>query len=541
MTTPRKKDRVFRMLTVPGTGLFTAGWVVLSALIVCVPWLLGAFIDAIVHQGAAVFIFILLTSAALAAALLDSLLKALSVKLARRLEMQLQDRLLNQFCRLTPSEIDQYRTGEIGMKFFRDVPNALLFLHDFYPQILSTVFSVTFALIAAFYSNWIIGAVFLLSLPIQILIVFPYKSKFTKYNHLYRKILDWAFNQIFDFFRIFPFLKSLAAEEPFQENPQSKFRRVAAFSLKKDLFDIRFNLVLRLLTFLGEYSVLGTAGYLAWKQIIPVGQVVFYQGLFLSVLNSFSGFFRLLPMWENIQESVVSINELLESDNVENDSDKKNAPVLSGAIEIRDVTFRYKNSDRDVLSHFSESIPAGSLVAIEGKNGAGKTTALKLLTAYMEPTAGEILFDGQPLSELNKASLRRQMGVVFQDFLLISGTIRHNITLNNKEYSQNDIDEAVRLSSLDSALPRFPEGLEHKIGIDGGNLSGGESQKLAIARALIRQPKILVLDEVTNHLDRESKDRIKDLLISLHGKMTILLVSHDQDIISLCDKVIPLD
>ena len=541
MITQRTKKKTFHLLTVPGTGLFTAGWIVLSGLIVCVPWLLGSFIDAIVHQGAAVFIFILLTSVALTTTLLDSLLKALSVKLANRLEIQLQDRLLNQFCLLTPSEIDQYRAGEIGMKFFRDVQNALLFLHDFYPQILSTVFSVLFALIAAFYSNWIIGSVFLLSLPIQVLIVLPYKSKFSKYNHLYRKILDWAFNQIFDFFRIFPFLKSLSAEEPYQENPQSKFRCVAAFSLKKDLFDIRFNLVLRLLTFLGEYSVLGTAGYLAWKQIIPVGQVVFYQGLFLSVLNSFSGFFRLLPMWENIQESVVSMNELLESGNVEINSDKKTAPILSGAIEMRDVTFRYKNSDRDVLSHFSESIPAGSLVAFEGKNGTGKTTALKLLTAYMEPTSGEILFDGHPLSELNKASIRRQIGVVFQDFLSIAGTIRQNVTLNNKAYSQNDIEEAIRLSCLDTALVRFPEGLEHKIGFDGGALSGGESQKLAIARALIRQPKILVLDEVTNHLDRETKKRVKELLMSLRGKMTILLVSHDSDIVSLCDKVISLD
>lgn len=541
MTTQRTKQSVFRLLSVRGTGLFTVGGIILSALTVCVPWLLGAFIDAIVRQNAAVFIFILLTTTALSAAFLDSFLKLLLTKLTRRLEIQLQDKLLDQFCQLTPSEIDKYRVGEIGMKFFRDVPNCSMFLRDFYPQILSTVFSVLFALIAAFYSNWIIGAVFLLTLPIQILIVLPYKSKYSKYNHLYRKINDFGFNRIFEFFHVFPFLKSQAAEEPYKEIPQFQLRRVADFSLRKNQFDIRFSLVLRLMTFLSEYSVLGTAGFLAWNGTIPVGQVVFYQGLFLSVLNSFSGFFRLLPMWENIQESVVSMNELLDSSNVENDSDKKKAPVLSGSIEIRDVTFRYKNSDRDVLSHFSEFIPAGSLVAIEGKNGAGKTTVLKLLTAYMEPTSGEIFFDGQPLSKLNKASVRSQIGVVFQEFLLITGTMLQNVTLKNKKYSLNDIEKAVSLSCLDTALARFPEGLKHKIGFDGGNLSGGECQKLAIARALIRQPRILVLDEVMNHLDRDSKNKIKDLLLSLHGKITILLVSHDQEIISLCDKVISLD
>ena len=538
---PQRIQSVFRLLAVRGTGLFTAGGIVLSAITVCIPWLLGAFIDAIVRQSSAVFIFSALALAALLAILLDAILKTLLVKMTRRLEIQLQDVLLEQFCMLPPSEIDQFRAGEIGMKFFRDVPNASIFLREFYPQILSTAFSVLFALIAAFYSNWIIGAVFLLTLPIQIFIVFPYKSRFSKYNHLYRKITDCGFNRIFEFFHVFPFLKSQAAEEPYKESPQSQFRRIAGFSLNKDKFDIRFNLVLRLLTFLGEYSVLGTAGFLAWNGTIPVGQVVFYQGLFLSVLNSFSGFFRLLPMWENIQESVVSMNELLDSRSVENDSDKKNSSELTGSIEIRNVTYRYKNSDRDVLSHFSEFIPAGSLVAIEGKNGAGKTTALKLLTGYMEPTSGEIFFDGQPLSELNKASVRRQIGVVFQEFLLITGTMLQNVTLKNKAYSNNDIDNAVYLSCLDTALARFPEGLEHKIGFDGGNLSGGERQKLAIARALIRQPRILVLDEVMNHLDKDSKNKIIDLLLSLRGKMTILLVSHDQDIISLCDKVISLD
>lgn len=541
MTTQRTKQNVFRLLAIRGLGLYTAGGIFLSALTVCIPWLLGFFIDAIVRQEAALYIFILLATAALSTLLLDFLLKSFITKLSCRLEFQLQDKLLDHFCMKAPSEFDQYRMGEVGMKFFRDIPNVSVFLNEFYPQILSIVFSVLFALFAAFYSNWIIGAVFLLSLPIQIFIVFPFKSGFSKFNHLNRKIYDWAFNHIFEFFRVFPFLKSQAAEEPYKENPQSKFRRITAFNLSKNQFDIRFNLVLRLLTFLGEYSVLGTAGYLAWNGTIPVGQVVFYQGLFLSVLHSFSGFFRLLPMWENIQESIVSLNELLDSKNIENNSDKKDACVLSGAIEVCDVSFRYKNSDRDVLSHFSESIPAGSLVAIEGKNGAGKTTILKLLTAYMEPTSGEIFFDGQPLSELNKASVRRQIGVVFQESLLISGTALQNITLKNSAYSQDDIDNAVNLSSLDSAVARFSKGLEYKIGFDSGYLSGGECQKLAIARALIRQPKILVLDEVTNHLDTDSKNRIKELICSLHGKMTILLVSHDPDIISLCDKVISLD
>ena len=137
-------------------------------------------------------------------------------------------------------------------------------------------------------------------------------------------------------------------------------------------------------------------------------------------------------------------------------------------------------------------------------------------------------------------SFRQKISYVFQDSLLITGTIRDNITLKNTEYTESDISEALQLSGADQIVARMPDGLDYKIGQNGGGLSGGERQKIAIARALIRKPEILIFDEVTNHLDFESRIKIREVILSLRGKTTIFLVSHDPELLKLCDQEIKL-
>lgn len=533
------KIAVRDLLKVRGIRRYTVGSVILAALQVSMPYVLGLFINQLVAKSARAWsVFALLLGVSLAALLLEMGLRRWLSVLVHRQEVQLQNRLLRQFCRLTPVSIDRYRCGEMGMKFFRDVPMVCTVLRDFYPQLTGAVFGVLFALGSVFYSSWQVGLVFLGILPVLAFLLWPFQKKMARLSHLYRTVCDRAFNRIFEFFHVFPFLKSLAGDEPYQQEPATRFQQVATLARMQDWWNIHFERTLRFCLWAGEFVILGVAGALALNGRIPVGYVVFYQGLFLSVLNSFSGVFRMLPSWKGIQESVSSLNELLTSEDFEDDNGE--AMPLSGSIEVRDVTYRYRNAERNALEHCTLSIPAGSLTAIQGRNGTGKTTLLKLLTGYMEPTSGEILFDGVPLNQIQKSSIRRQTGTVFQEFLLVTGSLRSNVTLQNSAYTARDIQEACEKSCFADVVQRLPDHLEHRIGFDGGGLSGGECQKLAIARALIRNPRILVLDEVTNHLDRESKQKVKELLLALRGQVTVLLVSHDSEMLELCDQVISL-
>ncbi len=531
---------VFTLLNAQGIVLYSALAVLHSALIVLIPFGSGAFIDTLIYGGKPCVVFGVIFALALVAFFLNTWAKGMSQRIARKKELDLQFQLLDAFQSMTPGATDGYKSGEVAMKFFRDANMAYSFLGNAYPMLLGAVTSILFSLAMVLYKNSVIAWLYFVFLPFMVFVLLPYAGHFRCLNRSIRALYDKSTNGIFEFMRVFPFLKSIDAGDGYILSPQAKFRAFHRMNRKNDRYTIIFEAVNKGVLFLGEYSILGVAGWLAWRKLIPVGDVVVFQVLFLSVLNAFSGLFQILPSLSSASESVCSMNELLKSKETENVTSGEIIPVANGDILVRHLSFAYPQTERLIFDDFSCRIKGGSIVAITGANGTGKTTFLRLITGYIEPQSGRIEIAGKSLKEWQRRSFRRKIAAVFQDSLLISGTIRDNITLKNEKYAESEIAEAVRLSGMDSVIARLPEGLEHRIGIDGGGLSGGERQKLAIARALIRKPDILIFDEVTNHLDCEARCKVENLIDSLRGKITLFLVSHDPEIIALCDQQIEL-
>ena len=304
-----------------------------------------------------------------------------------------------------------------------------------------------------------------------------------------------------------------------------------------DRLTVAFGALLGAILVVGEVSVLGIAGTLAAKGAIPVGDVVVYQMLFLAAMQSIQGIVSLLPETATLREGVDSLYEIL------NHAKPKQGGVRLDAIEsveFKNVTFAYPGADvKPIINNFSATFHPGKIVALVGANGTGKTTLLKLATAALEPQSGEILVNGSPMKTLNEGFFRRAIGIVFQDSLLVTGTVRDNITLRDDPmFTKEAMDEAIALSGLDEVVRRLPAGLDTRVGLNGQSLSGGEMQRLAIARALIRKPGILVLDEVTNHLDADARAAFGKLLRRLAPGRIVLIVSHDPTLIDLCDEKI---
>jgi len=340
---------------------------------------------------------------------------------------------------------------------------------------------------------------------------------------------------------ILPYLRSLAADVPYARRTREQLGRYCKLNLKHDRAEVDFEGANRAVLFLGEYAILAVSCFLAYRKLIPVGDVVVFQALFLSVLNSLDGVFRLLPNLANVRESRDSVNELLTVPEAEDTNCGTVIHSAAGDIVAENVTFAYPGSDRKILDNFSITILGGSIVGVTGRNGAGKTTLLKLLTGYLAPSGGRIAVDGIDLCRRDLRAFRERVASVFQESLLITGTLEDNITLKDDRYGAADIRRALELSGADTLVARMPDGLAHRIDFNGGGgLSGGERQKLAIARALIRRPDILIFDEVTNHLDYSSRLKMRDLLARLRGRTTVLLVSHDPELIKLCDMEIHL-
>ena len=212
---------------------------------------------------------------------------------------------------------------------------------------------------------------------------------------------------------------------------------------------------------------------------------------------------------------------------------------LFGSIEMSGVTFRYDKDAAPVLDDFSLSISAGEYVAIVGKSGCGKSTLLRLLLGFEMPQTGSIYYDTYDLSQVDKTSLRRKIGTCLQSGSLFTGDLFHNITITAPWATEDDAWEALRLASIDEDVRRMPMQLHTMVSEGGGGFSGGQKQRLLIARALIGQPSILFFDEATSALDNISQKQVADNLAQL--SCTRIVIAHRLSTIRHCDRIIVLD
>jgi subfamily B ATP-binding cassette protein MsbA len=224
----------------------------------------------------------------------------------------------------------------------------------------------------------------------------------------------------------------------------------------------------------------------------------------------------------------------------EEDSERNAVDTVDGAIAFRDVSFEYEPGV-PVLKEVSFDSPAGTTTALVGPSGSGKSTLIGLVMAFNRPQSGEILVDGKPLNDLRLRDYRRQLGVVMQDNFLFDGTIRDNIAYSKPDASDAEIREAGRIAHCDEFVNRFENGYDTIVGERGVKLSGGQRQRVGIARAIVADPRILVLDEATSSLDSESEAMIQDGLQSLRKGRTTFVIAHRLSTIQSADQILVLD
>jgi len=214
---------------------------------------------------------------------------------------------------------------------------------------------------------------------------------------------------------------------------------------------------------------------------------------------------------------------------------------VHGAIRLDTVRFRYPDKDVDVLDGLDAEIAAGTTTALVGASGAGKTTLVKLLLRFYDPTGGTITLDGHDLRDLDPEQLRANMAVVLQETLLLDGTIAENILAGRPGASRDDVERAARAADLTDVVAALPDGLDTRVGQRGRLLSGGQRQRVAIARAMVRDAPVLLLDEPTTSLDAASTDRVLGPMRRLMAGRTSLVISHNLLTVTDADRILYLE
>ncbi len=285
----------------------------------------------------------------------------------------------------------------------------------------------------------------------------------------------------------------------------------------------------------------------AGSTLVLKGQMSLGQLIAFRILSGYvtGPMLRIVSLWQNFQETIISLERL--SDVVDHKEEieisGQNLPPLDlskGKINYKNVNFRFSNSGLPLLSNINFEIQPGEFVGIVGSSGSGKSTLMKMLVRFFDPIGGSIEIDNQDISKVDLYSIRSQIGVVPQESLLFDGSIQENIALTRPEASFEEIQYAAKVACAHSFIQDLPSGYSTKVGERGSNLSGGQRQRIAIARMVLKRPKMLILDEATSSLDADTEYQVKNELANHFKKRTVLFITHRLTNLIRSDKILVL-
>jgi ATP-binding cassette subfamily B protein len=339
-------------------------------------------------------------------------------------------------------------------------------------------------------------------------------------------------------------IRSMAIEQTVRWHWEELLNNLIKKNFSGQVISNQLQLISSTIQSLASTGLLWFGAWLVIQNQLTIGQLVAFNMLLGNIIQPFQ---RLIILWNQLQEVIVAterINDVLEAQ-LEEDLEhnpRQFLPRLIGRIRFHNVTFRYHpESEINILENLSFEILPEQTVAVVGRSGSGKTTLSKLILGLYLATDGRVLIDNQDVTSISLHSLRSQIGVVDQDTFLFGGTIRENITIAHPEASLEEIVEAAQLAGADEFIKRMPMGYETQIGEGGGMLSGGQRQRLAIARALLGNPRLLILDEATSHLDAESERIIQNNLKKILQGRTSVIIAHRLSTVRHADLILVLD
>lgn len=411
------------------------------------------------------------------------------------------------------ANLDQYSTGSLVTRLTNDVTQVQNLINMALRMMLRAPGMLIGALIMAFMMNAELALVILVVIPVLVLLIgLVIKTAFPRFNMMQKKLdaLNSNIQEVLTNVRVIKsFVRGEYEEEKFaRSNEELKESSLSAFNVV--ILNMPIMMLIMNLTTLG---VVWFGGKQILAGTMPVGDLTAFTSYIVQILMSLMMLAMVLLQCSRAMASLHRITEVLDTKVTLTDEGcaKPDKKVESGKVEFKDVTFRYyKDNKEAVLSHISFQIESGKVLGIIGGTGSGKTTLVQMIPRLYDADQGEILVDDVNVKDYSLQNLRQGVGMVLQKNVLFSGSIMENLMWGDEEASREEILQAARAAQADGFVSGFVKGYETELGQGGVNVSGGQKQRLCIARALIKKPKILILDDSTSAVDTATEAKIRE-------------------------------
>ncbi|WP_328584527.1 ABC transporter ATP-binding protein [Streptomyces sp. NBC_00370] len=489
------------------------------------------------NAGALVFVLVL----NFPLAVLYSRLMSASI---RRMGRELRSALCRRMQYLSIGYHARVSAGVLQTKVVRDVEAVETMTQQSADLGLGAIMTLLGGLVVIGFRTPIVLPVFLVVVPLAALLVRRLRSRIRSNNEEFRLEIERLSSRVGEMTTLIPITRAHGLERTALHRVDNTLERVLTTGFRLDVLNGRFgSLSWILLNTMAVACLTGSAlvAYYGWLSI-SAGDVVMISSFFTALTASLMTLMNLTPIISKGLESVRSIGEVLQAPDLESNEGKTSVAEVGGRIDFQGMGFRYPEAAEPSVRDFELTVRPGETVALVGASGAGKSTILNLLIGFIRPTEGRILLDGSDMAALDLRTYRRFLSVVPQESILFEGTIRENVTYGLEGGAdETALREALEAANAMEFVRRLPDGIDTVVGQRGARLSGGQKQRLAIARALIRDPRILVLDEATSALDNRSEGLIQDALTRLVRGRTVFVVAHRLSTIQNADRIVVMD
>jgi ABC-type multidrug transport system fused ATPase/permease subunit len=448
--------------------------------------------------------------------------------------------LYDHLQRLTPGYYNSARTGDSMARILNDTMSLSTLIATVLSRLLTEVLTLSVILAVMLYFDWRLTLLSLAVLPLFVLSVLKFNKRIRAGNEqmaLQRALLTAFLQEAIGMLK----LTQMFNKEGFMSGRfLVEGKNSYDANMKAVMLGTKANLLAGVFMFLGPLCVLYVGGLHVIAGTLSIGSLIAfysYLGRVYGPLNSLAG---INVEVQTALAGIARVFHLLDkTPEVKESARPRQIGRVTGALEFKNVSFGYAGRP-DVLREISFKAPAGSRIALVGPSGAGKTTIIDLLYRFYDPSEGEIYLDGYDIKELKIDFLRRQLSVVSQDTFLFDATIYENLAFGKEGVTRGEIEEAAAAADIHDFIEGLPEGYETFIGERGVKLSGGQKQRIAIARALLRDSRIIVLDEATSSLDSIGERKIQAALARLIAGKTVITIAHRFSTIQHADSILAL-